>query len=141
MLAQKRISLSCKRSSLKNGASHILTPYGTKSKTRTGVFGSLSQLWVLLFAALVNYILDRTLAVTPRKSKEMDPTEVEKICFDYTVNGLRTIAALANKPFRFVYTSGLLVERDQSKSLWFLAKYRRMRVGRSPQSTDVLYIY
>jgi len=97
------------------------------------------KIGVYLGTALVNSIHDRTLAVTPRKSKEMDPTEVETICFDYTVNGLRTMAALANKPFRFVYTSGALVERDQSKSLWFLANYRLMRVSRSPQSTAILY--
>jgi hypothetical protein len=88
----------------------------------------------VLGTALANSIHDRTLAVTPRKSRAMDPKEVETICFDYTVNGLRTMAALANKPFRFVYTSGLLVERDQSKSLWFLANYRLMRVSRSPKA-------
>jgi nucleoside-diphosphate-sugar epimerase len=70
----------------------------------------------------------RTLAVTPTKSREMDFAEVTKICSDYTINGLENIATLANRPFRFVYTSGVLIERDQSKSLPFLADYRHMRV-------------
>jgi hypothetical protein len=32
-------------------------------------------------------------------------------------------------PFRFVYISGAAVERDQSKSLWYMGNYRRMRVS------------
>ncbi|OAX82054.1 hypothetical protein ACJ72_03596 [Emergomyces africanus] len=68
-----------------------------------------------------------TLAVTPTKSKEMDFAEVTKICSDFTLNGLHNIAVLANNPFRFVYVSGVTVERDQTKSLWFLADYRLMR--------------
>jgi hypothetical protein len=38
------------------------------------------------------------------------------------------MAAVGNKPFRFVYTSGVTIERDQTKSLPFLAEYRLMRV-------------
>ncbi|KAL2836900.1 hypothetical protein BJX68DRAFT_27466 [Aspergillus pseudodeflectus] len=30
-------------------------------------------------------------------------------------------------PFRFVYISGAAIERDQSKTLWYLGNYRRMR--------------
>ena len=60
---------------------------------------------------------------------DMDFAEVTKICFDYTVNGLKNIATVAGKPFRFVYTSGVTVERDQSKALTILADYRLMRVG------------
>lgn len=37
--------------------------------------------------------------------------------------------AVANKPFRFVYTSGIAVERDQTKSLESMGDYRLMRVG------------
>lgn len=70
----------------------------------------------------------RTLAVTPSRSREMDFTDVTEICFDYTINGLTNMTALANKPFRFVYTSGILIERDQSKSLPMLGDYRLMRV-------------
>jgi hypothetical protein len=54
---------------------------------------------------------------------------VTKICYNYTVNGLNNIAPVANKPFRFVYTSGVTVERDQTKTLPFLQDYRLMRVS------------
>lgn len=73
-------------------------------------------------------IFDRTLAITPSKSREMDFADVTTICSDYTINGLTNMAALANTPFRFVYTSGVTIERDQTKSLPFLAEYRLMRV-------------
>ncbi|KAE9369841.1 NAD(P)-binding protein [Stipitochalara longipes BDJ] len=68
-----------------------------------------------------------TLAVTPSRSREMDFSDVTKICYEYTINGLGSMAAGANKPFRFVYTSGVLVERDQSKSFPVMADYRLMR--------------
>ncbi|EPE28036.1 NAD(P)-binding Rossmann-fold containing protein [Glarea lozoyensis ATCC 20868] len=68
-----------------------------------------------------------TLAVTPSAAKKMDFAEVTKICSDYTTVGLETMASLAHKPFRFVYTSGVLIERDQTKSLAFLSDYRLMR--------------
>jgi uncharacterized protein YbjT (DUF2867 family) len=38
-------------------------------------------------------------------------------------------------PFRFVYISGAAVERDQSKSLWYMGNYRRMRVSISTRET------
>lgn len=58
----------------------------------------------------------------------MDFADVTEICSDYTINSLTNMAALANKPFRFVYTSGILIERDQSKTLPMLGDYRLMRV-------------
>lgn len=61
----------------------------------------------------------------------MNFDEVTKICYDYTVNGLNNITAVANKPFRFVYTSGVAVERDQTKTLLFRQDYRLMRVSLS----------
>ncbi|PGG97605.1 hypothetical protein GX51_07237 [Blastomyces parvus] len=77
------------------------------------------------------------LAVTPSKSKDTDFADVTRVCSDYTINGLHSMAVLANNPFRFVYTSGVTVERDQSKALWFLAEYRLMRVG----SDDILPVF
>jgi hypothetical protein len=62
----------------------------------------------------------------------MSFTDVTKICEEYTVNGISNMATLANKPFRFIYTSGVLIERDQNKSLPFLAEYRLMRVRYLP---------
>ena len=70
----------------------------------------------------------RALAVTPSQSKDMDFSDVTTNCYDYTVNGLTNMAAHASKPFRFIYTSGVTVERDQSKTLPFLSEYRLMRV-------------
>jgi hypothetical protein len=32
------------------------------------------------------------------------------------------------KKFRFVYISGMWTERDPTKSLWLMAKFRRLRV-------------
>ncbi len=32
------------------------------------------------------------------------------------------------KAFRFVYTSGMLVDRDESKSMWFLKEQRTIKV-------------
>ncbi|KAL8988223.1 MAG: hypothetical protein Q9169_008592, partial [Polycauliona sp. 2 TL-2023] len=61
-----------------------------------------------------------TLAVTPSQSKDMELADVTTICYDYTINGLTSMAARASKPFRFIYTSGVLAEPDQEKTLSFL---------------------
>jgi hypothetical protein len=59
-----------------------------------------------------------------------------KINFDYTMATARMFANLlqtslesttCNKPFRFVYLSGALPEKNQEKQLWLLAENRRMR--------------
>lgn len=65
-----------------------------------------------------------------------------KICSGYTGNGLQNIAILANNPFRFIYTSSVTVERDQSKYLPFLADYRLMHVCASlpPYSSITIFI-
>lgn len=70
----------------------------------------------------------RALAVTPTQSKDMDFSDVTTICYDYTMNGLANMAAHVGKPFRFIYVSGVTVERDQEKTLPFLSEYRLMRV-------------
>ena len=62
----------------------------------------------------------------------MSAEEVKKVCHDYTVNGLSSMAAVANPdhPFRFIYTSGVMSERDQdNKGLWLIPEYRKMRVS------------
>ncbi|KAF2648908.1 NAD(P)-binding protein [Lophiostoma macrostomum CBS 122681] len=84
------------------------------------------------------------LAITPTKSMNMDFSEVTKVCHGYTLNGIRNMTGVVNEPFRFIYTSGIAVERDQSKNIHTqpLAEYRHMRVygslPRAIQSTDVL---
>ncbi|KAI9745725.1 MAG: hypothetical protein M1818_001261 [Claussenomyces sp. TS43310] len=71
------------------------------------------------------------IAITPSQLKKMPWEEVRKICLDYTVTGLETIAELprdsAGKPLRFIYTSGSSSERDQSKKPWVLGNYCLMR--------------
>jgi hypothetical protein len=58
--------------------------------------------------------------------------ETRKICYDYTVTGLQTISQLARasnkKPLRFIYASGSMTERDQTKKPWILGDYSLMRV-------------
>jgi hypothetical protein len=48
------------------------------------------------------------------------PLETAKALFSH-------IFSDKHKPFRFVYISGALVEKDQSKSLWLLPEARKMR--------------
>ena len=74
------------------------------------------------------------LAITPTKSKTMDPEEVRKICMDYPVTAINTLKSLARgkegKPLRFVFASGAKAEPDQSKKLWVLQDYTLMRVSK-----------
>lgn len=56
-------------------------------------------------------------------------SEARKICLDYTVTGIETISPIASKPFRFLYTSGVAAERDQTKKPWLLGDYSLMRVS------------
>ena len=55
--------------------------------------------------------------------------DVRKICVDYTVTGIETMAPLASKPFRFIYCSGVNGERDQTKRPWIMADYALVRVS------------
>ncbi|PQE19632.1 hypothetical protein CJF32_00008901 [Rutstroemia sp. NJR-2017a WRK4] len=71
------------------------------------------------------------IAITPSQLNTMSPEEARKICFDYTVSGLKTITKLprdtATKPFRFLYVSGANAERDQTKKPWLIGDYCLMR--------------
>jgi hypothetical protein len=73
------------------------------------------------------------MAVTPNKSATMPWEEVQKICLDYTVNGLETLSKLPRgneaKPLKFLYISGANAERDQTKKPWVLGGYCLMRVS------------
>ncbi|RAO74166.1 uncharacterized protein BHQ10_010178 [Talaromyces amestolkiae] len=62
------------------------------------------------------------------------PAELNrKINFEYAISTARQFSAeklkgpTKTKPFRFVYLSGALPEKDETKKLWFLAENRRMR--------------
>jgi hypothetical protein len=57
----------------------------------------------------------------------------KQVTLDYTVAAMTafshlpaTATAKPQQPFRFVFTSGILAERDQSKSLWFASAIRRI---------------
>ncbi|MCJ1413786.1 hypothetical protein MMC32_000111 [Xylographa parallela] len=66
-------------------------------------------------------------------SATTNPEAGRKANFDTTLAGAKTFATSlppppdSKKPFRFVYVSGMLAERDQEKSLWFGQEGRRMR--------------
>lgn len=70
--------------------------------------------------------------MTPTKSKTMEWQEVEKICSEYVMNGFDTLKQLprgeSGKPLRFVYASGAMTERDQTKKPMLMADYVLMRV-------------
>lgn len=57
-----------------------------------------------------------------------------KVSIDYTLAAAKAFAqdsAPGNgkaKKFRFIYCSGFVAERDQTKPLWFMQDYRRIRV-------------
>ncbi|KAL2129638.1 hypothetical protein VTI74DRAFT_7495 [Chaetomium olivicolor] len=73
-----------------------------------------------------------TIAVLPSQYKSMPWEHVVKICRDYPVRGLETISQLAGsaegkKPLRFIYVSGALAERDQTKKPMMLGEYCLLR--------------
>lgn len=51
-----------------------------------------------------------------------------RVSLDYTLTAARLFQEKCQKPFRFIYCSGAAVERDQTKPLWFMQEYRRIRV-------------
>jgi hypothetical protein len=58
---------------------------------------------------------------------------VPEVEIDYPLALARAITATrapGQKPFRYVYCSGVAAERDQSKSLWFAQSVRHIKVGR-----------
>lgn len=67
------------------------------------------------------------MAVGPKDYSSVGAEKSKEICHDYTMVGLKAMAEVAGSPFRFVYTSGSLTERDQDKSLWVMSDYRHMR--------------
>jgi hypothetical protein len=76
---------------------------------------------------------DRTLAITPTKSRSVPWDEVVKVCHDYTMAGLQAICeargSAKSSPLRFLYMSGMAAERDQTKPPKFMPKYCLLRVS------------
>jgi hypothetical protein len=90
-------------------------------------FGEIKRL-LQTINELTDSFLNRTIAITPAKSKLVSWEKVVEVCRDYAVYGIETIASLADKPLRFVYISGVNAERDQEKKPWLLGDYSLMRV-------------
>ncbi len=76
--------------------------------------------------------LPRTVAITPTKSKTVDSKEVYRVCHTSTMEGIKALRETGpGRPFRFVYVSGAMAERDQTKKPGFLmGEYMLMRVRR-----------
>lgn len=58
--------------------------------------------------------------------------EARHVSIDYTMHAASVLTqelAQPGKPFRFAYLSGVMAEKDQEKSLWFMGEARRMRVS------------
>lgn len=61
--------------------------------------------------------------------KVADIETCRNVSVEYTKTAIMAFSQLssANKPFRFVFMSGFLSSRDQTKSLWFLGEGRRLK--------------
>ncbi|KAI9712046.1 MAG: hypothetical protein M1820_001755 [Bogoriella megaspora] len=68
------------------------------------------------------------------KASIPDQEVARKVSIDYTMTAAKVFseahAELSNesRKFRFIYLSGIAAERDQTKKLWFMQEYRRIRV-------------
>lgn len=58
------------------------------------------------------------------------PHSGRDVHMDYTMAAVKSLQSTMKEGqhFRFVYVSGSLVERDQSRTIWLMGDMRRMRV-------------
>ncbi|KAJ5650304.1 uncharacterized protein N7484_004027 [Penicillium longicatenatum] len=68
-----------------------------------------------------------TIGLIPSKVPKPDDGTAKRVSIEYTLAAARVFQEVCQKPFRFVYVSGAGTERDQSKSLWVMQDYRRIR--------------
>ncbi|KAK9785073.1 hypothetical protein SCARD494_12327 [Seiridium cardinale] len=69
-----------------------------------------------------------TVAITPGKSRQFPFDEVKRVCQESTLAGMKAMhEAGLNQPFRFIYLSGAMAERDQTKRPLYMADYTLMR--------------
>ncbi|CAP97094.1 Pc21g21970 [Penicillium rubens Wisconsin 54-1255] len=61
------------------------------------------------------------------KAHMPDNDIARQVSLDYTLAAAQVFQETCQKPFRFVYCSGAAAERDQTKPLWFMQEYRRIR--------------
>jgi hypothetical protein len=73
----------------------------------------------------------RTIAITPTKSKDHPWDEVKRVCRDYVLTAIKTMADVrtASDTLRFIYYSGVYAERDQSKTPRAMPEMLLMRVS------------
>lgn len=72
----------------------------------------------------------RTVAITPSKSKESGFAEAKRVCQEYPLAALKEMhTSGVNRPFRFIYMSGVAAERDQNRTPSFRPEYSLMRVS------------
>lgn len=94
-------------------------PYDADDSVKKALAGADACIW--------------TVAVTPSKSSAFPFDEIRRVCQTSTLAGLRAFHAARGagkmSPFRFVYTSGIAAERDQTKTPSFKPEYLLMRVG------------
>lgn len=74
--------------------------------------------------------VNRTIAITPSKSKNYPWEEVKKVASEYSMTALKTMIAVrsTSKPLRFLYYSGVAAERDQTKTPAMMPQICLMRV-------------
>lgn len=77
-----------------------------------------------LHDAILTSLLCRTLG----KARMPDNEIARRVSLDYTLAAAQVFQETCQKPFRFIYCSGAAAERDQTKPLWFMQEYRRIRV-------------
>ncbi|KAJ6096072.1 hypothetical protein N7486_006818 [Penicillium sp. IBT 16267x] len=68
-----------------------------------------------------------TIGLIPSMVPKRDDGTAKRVSIEYTLTAARVFQDVCEKPFRFVYVSGAAAERDQSKSLWIMQDYRRIR--------------
>ncbi|KAJ5227341.1 uncharacterized protein N7469_007347 [Penicillium citrinum] len=66
-----------------------------------------------------------TIGLTP--TKVPDEETARRVSIGYTTTAAKLFNENCRKPFRFVYCSGAGAEQDQTKPLWFMQDYRRIR--------------
>lgn len=65
----------------------------------------------------------------------MSEERIRDICYNYTVANLDVFTAsprpAGKKPFRFIYVSGAMTQRDPAKKPWIMGDYCLLRVSKS----------
>jgi hypothetical protein len=71
--------------------------------------------------------LSRTIGLTPSASSDL--VLIERVCLEYPLRSVHNMTkARQGQPFRFVYVSGRLAQRDQSKRPFYKPDWALIRV-------------